>query len=260
MRVINLTPENKCLYYVCLEPWSKEMKEAGDHKSIWYENYKDKGLRVKLIEDDNGVISGMIQYIPIQHSFIQGEDLYVILCIWVHGHKEGIGDQRFKGMGKKLLEAAEKDVSELGAKGIVAWGLIIPAFMRASWFKKQGYEKVARSGITQLMWKKFSSDAIKPRFINPKKKPKKQKGQVTIYAYKNGWCPAINISYERAKKASLSFEEKVVFKEFDTTNRSIFLEWGIMDAIFIDNKQVRTEPPPTYEKICKLIKKRVDRL
>ena len=103
---------------------------------------KDKGLGVKLALDDKGNIGGMIQYIPIEYSFVEGKDMYFILCIWVHGHKHGRGDFRKKGMGKALIKAAEEDVRTKGAKGIVAWGLSIPVFMRASWFKKQGYKKI----------------------------------------------------------------------------------------------------------------------
>jgi len=35
-------------------------------------------------------------------------------------------------MGKTLLQAAENDVKAMGAKGIVAWGLILPFWMKAS--------------------------------------------------------------------------------------------------------------------------------
>ena len=34
-------------------------------------------------------------------------------------------------------------------------------------------------------------------------------------------------------------------------------EGGIVDALFIDDKRVRTGPPPSYEKIKKLIKKNI---
>ncbi len=35
MKVIDLTEEHKELYFVCLEDWSDEMKEAGNHKECW---------------------------------------------------------------------------------------------------------------------------------------------------------------------------------------------------------------------------------
>ena len=260
MKVRDLTPEDKNLYCVCLEDWSEEMREAGDHKAKWYEKMKDKGLRVKLAEDDSGVVGGMIQYIPIEHSFAEGKDSYVVLCIWVHGYKEGRGDFRHQGMGQALIAAAEEDTKALGAKGLAAWGLVIPVFMQASWFKKRGYKVVGKDGVQALLWKAFADDAVAPKMIKQKKKPRKIKGQVTVHAFKNGWCPASNLSYERAKRASLDFGDKVAFTEYDTTDRQMFLEWGIMDALYIDTKEVPTGPPPTFDKIYNIIAKKARKL
>ena len=55
MKITDLTEENKNLYFVCLEDWSDEMKEAGNHKECWYNKMKDKDLGVKLAEDDEGM-------------------------------------------------------------------------------------------------------------------------------------------------------------------------------------------------------------
>ncbi len=46
-------------------------------------------------------------------------------------------------------------------------------------------------------------------------------------------------------------------------NRSdpeVLQEWGMSDALFIDVRQVRTGPPPSYKKIRKKIAKRVKKL
>lgn len=64
MKITNLTPQTENLYFCCMEDWSDEMKEAGNHKEHWYEKMKDKGLRVKFASDDHDVIGGMIQYVP----------------------------------------------------------------------------------------------------------------------------------------------------------------------------------------------------
>ena len=182
MIVRDLKPEEEGLYCVCLEEWSDEMKEAGGHKCAWYEKMKDKGLRVKVAEDD-GVVGGMIQYIPTEHFFAEGEDTYIIMCIWVHGYKEGRGDFRHKGMGKALLAAAEEDAKALGANGLAAWGLLIPVFMKAAWFKKQGYTVVDKIGAQALLWKPFVEGAAEPTFVRRKKTPKAVKGQVTVTAF-----------------------------------------------------------------------------
>ncbi|MHB8918481.1 MAG: hypothetical protein ACYC4H_10695, partial [Desulfocucumaceae bacterium] len=67
-------------------------------------------------------------------------------------------------------------------------------------------------------------------------------------------------TFERAKRASAEFEGKVLFQEYDTSDRKTFNEWGISDALFVDEKEVRTGPPPSYEKIKSLIEKRVRKL
>ena len=162
-----------------------------------------------------------------------------------------------KGMGKALIQAAEKDAQELGAKGIVAWGLSLPFWMKAAWFKKQGFKKTDKIGMQVLLWKPFTEDAEPPKWIREKKKTEKIAGKVNVTAFLNGWCPAQNIVFERAKRASVEFGDEVEFKEIDTFDRNIFLEWGISDALFINGKQIRTGPPPSFEKIKKLIGKRV---
>lgn len=260
MKIIDLSDENKPAYFLCLEDWSDEIKEAGNHKETWYNKMNDKGLAVKLAINDEGNVGGMIQYLPIEHSFAEGKDLYFIHCIWVHGYKKGRGNFQKQGMGNALLQAAEEDAGGKGAKGMVAWGVSLPFWMKASWFKKQGYKKIDKIGIRALLWKPLTEDATPPRWFREKKKPQKIPGQVTVTAFLNGWCPAQNMVFERAKRAAADLGEKVIFKEINTFDRNIFLEWGIADALFIDDKQVRTGPPPSFKKIRKLIAKKVRKL
>lgn len=256
MKIIDLNDDFKNLYFICLEDWSEEVKGAGNHKEIWYNKMKDKGLIVKLALDDNGQVGGMIQCVPAEYSTIEGKDLYFINCIWVHGHKKGRGNFQKKGMGKALLQAVEDEVKAKGAKGISAWGISLPFWMKAGWFKKQGYKKVDRDWIAVLLWKPFSSNVTPPKWVKRKKKPETMPGKVTVTAFKNGWCPAQNLTCERAKRAVLEFGDKVIFNEIDTFDKNVFLEWGISDALFIDDKQIRTGPPLSYDKIRKKIEKK----
>jgi GNAT superfamily N-acetyltransferase len=121
MKVSPLATEDRHLYFWCLEDWSKEAtQESGQRKEIWYTKKSEKGLRVQVARDERGEIGGMIHYLPIEHSVVNGEGLYFICCIWVHGHKQGRGNFQGKGMGKALLQAAENDARQLGAKGMAA--------------------------------------------------------------------------------------------------------------------------------------------
>lgn len=260
MRIISLSPEYESLYCVCLEDWSDELKEAGDHKAKWLEKMRTRGLRVKLALDDRGQVGGMIQYVPIEEAFIEGQGLYSIYCIWVHGHKQGRGNFQNKGMGTALLEAAEQDARELGAKGMAAWGMALPVFMRASWFKKHGYRKADALGLQVLLWKPFAPDAAPPRWIREKKKPAPGSGKVGVTALLNGWCPAMNMAFERARRAAAEFDDKVEFRAVDTSDRAVFKAWGEPDAIYVDGQGIRLGPPPSFAKIRKTIAKRVRKL
>jgi GNAT superfamily N-acetyltransferase len=260
MRVVDLAPEHEENYCQCLEEWSDEIKEAGGHKREWFERSKGKGLRVKLALDDGGTVGGMIQYLPVEQSPALGSGLYFILCVWVHGHKQGRGNFQKKGMGSALLAAAEADARELGASGMAAWGVVLPFWMRASWFKKHGYRKADRLGMMALMWKPFTADAAPPSWIRPKKKPQPVPGKVVVTGLLNGWCPAMSMVHERARRAACELGPRVEFREVRTHDRNVFLEWGMGDALFIDGTEVRNGPPPTYEKIRKKIARRLKKV
>lgn len=261
MKIIDLQDrEHEKPYFMCLEDLTHEMDDAGDHKEHWYRRMLKRGLRVKLALDKEDNVCGMIQYAPIEYSLVEGSDLYFIYCIWVHGYKAGRGNHQNQGMGTALLKAAEEDVKALGAKGIVAWGIMMPWWMKASWYIKHGYTKVDRNGIAILLWKPFSEDAVPPRWIKNRIVPEKIEGKVVVTAFKNGWCPSANMNYERARRAVEEFGDEVIFKEIDTFEKDTIRKWGMSDELFIDDKQISDGPPLAYEKIKKLIEKKVRKL
>jgi hypothetical protein len=260
MHVIDLPADQESLYCHCLEKYSEEAREGAELKQEWLQKMKGRGLRVKVAVDDHGTTGGMIHYGPIENVAVLGRDLYYVYCVWVHGHAQGPGNHQHRGMGQALLRAAEEDAKSLGAKGLVAWGLLVPVFMRAGWFRRHGYQAADRWGMMQLVWKPFAADAEPPRWNRSRRRPSLQPGKVVVTSMKNGWCTAQNAVHTRARRASAEFGDKVVFQEIDTIERDAALEWGFSDALFVDGKTVRTGPPPSYEKIRRLIGKRVHRL
>lgn len=260
MKIVDLSDDHVSSYFNCLEDWSDEMQEAGDHKSRWYETMRDRGLRVKLALDDEGRAVGMIQYLPIEQSMAEGHDLYMVLCIWVHGYRQGVGKHQGHGIGSALLAAAEQDARQLGAKGLAAWGVTLPFWMRASWFKKHGYQTADRMAGSELVWKRFTSDAQAPKWIAPGPVPDTIDGQVTMTAFLSGWCPARNIVYERAKRVTEELGPPVVFVSIDTSEPAAVRQHGHSDDVFLDGKRLQRGPPPSYDKIKKKASKRVRRL
>jgi len=256
MRVIDLAAEHRDLFAICLEDWSAEAKEAGPRRAQWIERFLARGLRAKLAVDDAGKVGGMIQYLPIAQSCVQGTGLYLILCIWIPDLKHG--GFRGSGTGTALLEAAEADARQLGAQGMAAWGIWLPFWMKASWFKRHGYRKADRRGMAVLLWKPFSADAEPPRWY-PRRRvfPDPVPGKVNITAFVNGWCMAGNLTAERARRAAVELGDKVAYVEVDTSEPGAVAKWGVSDAVFVDGREVRSGPPPTYEKMRAIIAKRI---
>jgi GNAT superfamily N-acetyltransferase len=261
MRIVDLDETTKPLFCLCLEDWSDDAKEADERRCRWVDRLTARGLRAKLALDDAGTPGGMIQYLPIEESTVDGTGLYFITCIWVHGHKQGRGNFQGHGMGKALLAAAEEDARSLGAKGMAAWGLWLPFWMKASWFKRHGYRAVARNGIASLLWKPFVAEAQPPRWFRRTDRPlERTADRVNVTAFVNGWCSAGILTAERARRVAGEFGEKVVFREIDTSEHRTVAEWGLADALFVDSKQVMTGPPISPARLRKIISKRVARL
>jgi hypothetical protein len=98
----------------------------------------------------------------------------------------------------------------------------------------------------RLLWKPFNENAVPPKFIRPVKLPSKGEGKVNVTVFRNGWCPNMNIAFERAKRASGEFPGKINLQEFETADRETFREWGISDALYIDGKEMNFGPAPSF--------------
>jgi GNAT superfamily N-acetyltransferase len=257
MRVVDLDETTKPIFCQCLEDWPDDVREAGDRRCRWVDRFTPRGLRAKLALDDAGVVGGMIQYLPIEASTVDGSGLYFIPCIWVHGHKTGRGNFQGSGMGRALLAAAEEDARALGAKGMAAWGLWLPFWMRASFFKKHGYRSVDRDGIASLLFKPFVAEARPPRFFRRTVKPLElTPGRVNVTCFVNGWCTAGIVTAERARRVAGEFGEAVTFREIDTSEHAAVAEWGLADALFVEGRRVMTGPPISPDRLRRIVQKR----
>ena len=184
----------------------------------------------------------------------------MILCIWVHGYEgHGVGDHQGHGTGTALLEAAEADARAGGFKGMAAWGIRMPFWMRASWFKKHGYRRVDNAGGSQLVWKPFVDDAVAPRWIPNGPAPKPVEGQVTITGFLSGWCPSMNLTFERARRVAEEVGPPVVFVSIDTLEHHDKRRYGHSDTVFLDGTPLQTGAPPSYETIERKVRTRVRR-
>jgi GNAT superfamily N-acetyltransferase len=239
MKTIDLTDEHLPTFLVCLKDWCDEQKQCGDHKETWWRRMKERGLRVKLAQDDDGAVVGMIQYVPVEYAAVEGRNLYHIQCMWVHGYTEGIGNRQGRGAGRLLLQAAEDDARALGAKGMVAWGMDFPDWNPVSWYVANGYAEVDKNGHAALAWKPFVDDAAPPKWIKSTgKKPDLTPAKVTVTALLHPWCQTPCITFEQARRAAASFGGRVVVDVVDTSDPATLREWGTTNAIFVDGDPV----------------------
>ncbi len=261
MKIVDLTSDYENPYLVCIEEWSDEMMESRHIKEKWYHEMKEKGLRTKLALTDDGIVGGMIEYMPIEHSYAEGDNLYMINCIWVHGYKDHPpGNLQGKGMGKELLKAAEEDVKSLGKKGFAAWGLSEEMWMSASWFQKHGYEKADQEGWLVLVWKSFSEDAKSPKWIKGAFEHVPVEGKVKVTSFYSGQCPSENITYSRAKEIAQEYADKVVFEEIDMNKPENKKKYGLKGGLYINGENIFEGPPPSHEQIKEKIEEHLKTL
>ncbi len=59
------------------------------------------------------------------------------------------------------------------------------------------------------------------------------------------------------KRAAGEYTDHIKYVEIDTDVRENLYNWGIADAIFIDDKKINTGPPPSYDRLRKILKKKM---
>ncbi len=262
IHIVDLSPEREPLYFVCLEEApAAVLAGAGDHKRRWFTAMRQRGLRVKLALDAGGRVGGMIQYLPIEHAPALGHGLEFVLCVWVRGRPMGGSSFQRRGMGTALLAAAEAEARARGVQGMAAWGLALPFWMRASWFRRHGYRPADRRGLAALVWKPFVEGAEPPRWPPfTGKRPEPVPGKVVVTGCVSGWCPGLNLGFERARRAAATFGDRVECRMIDTLDRDAMLAWGESDALFVDDRSIRNGPPPSEARLGAIIGRRVRRL
>lgn len=255
MRVIDLKEEHEDLFCICLEEWKEESKDAGPKRKQWLQRSQRLGLKAKVAFNDENIPAGLIQYGPIEHSFIDGRELMFVYCIFIHGVDKGRGNQQGKGMGVALLKEAERDAQKAGMKGIAAWGLTQPWWMPAAFFEKYGFEQADLDEMKKLVWKPFTKEAQPPKWFRRTDKPLELvPGKVTVTSFVSGWCMGQNIVYEWAKQLATQYGDEIVYKEIDTSDRETIAAWGLSDAIYVNDEQLMG-PPMSYEDIKAVFEK-----
>jgi GNAT superfamily N-acetyltransferase len=262
MKICDVNPSTEERYFGCLytspEQW-KDWVVGIEGKREWYGAMKEKGIRAKLALDDQGEPRGMIQYGPSELNFINCKNMYFVHCIYIPKIK---GEAKFRktGMGAALLEAAEQDARAKGADAMMAWGVSMPFWMKASYYKKRGYSRADKNGMAVLMWKPFTDKARKPSWDRPLKFPELKPGKVRVSSFNCGWCTLQNAHAKLTEETAREFGDAVEYQHVDTSLRENLEEWGISDAIYLDGREMIKGPPMDRRQIRKKIAAKVKKL
>jgi len=203
MKLSEIDKNSEDTFFRCLHDEIPADPRAMAIRREWHALYQPKGYRAKVLEDDGGQAVGLTNYIPVEHSPYEGENLMGILCIWIHGYDHLVGNQQSKGYGRYVLERIEDDARRSQCDGVVVSGQDSAAWNPVSFYEHMGYERADLWGPSVLVWKRFNDSAKPPRFLKKKPGPPSvdSKGKVDVAGIPNGWCmTAVNYFIQGGKK------------------------------------------------------------
>ena len=217
--------------------------EMSAHRRIpWLRSMEQYGLKVKVALL-NGIHAGFLYIMPIEINpwQIQGKDLMVFPCLVSHSKFAK------KGIGKKLIKAAEKETLNQKRKGIATIGYFWDFwFMPAEYFIKLGFQVAVKCGIEAILWKKFDKTAELPEFRKEKYQFKALEGKVVIDLFWNSFCLTSDVEAQRVRDVASEFRDNVILNEYSANDSSVLQQYGIPRRIYINSKMI--EPGPEIEK------------
>jgi len=236
MRLVDVDNKTREAFFRCLQQDKPVDTRLLSIRKGWYENYRQRGLRAKLLVLDDGLTAGMCQYIPIEYSPLVGKDLMTILCLWVHGYEHGIGNQQSQGYGKFILSRIEEDARVSGSKGVAAWGMDWDInWMPVSFFEHMGYERADSEEKVVALWKPLAGNAEPPRLKRIEIPASPESDRVNVAVAANGWCLGCYKAVY-AREAVQGLEDCVNYFEIEDPEKSAQLHLGEVGGIFLDGE------------------------
>lgn len=243
MKLADIDKNNEGTFFRCLHDEKPADPRMIAMRREWHKRFKPKGLRAKLLIDDDNQNVGLCQYLPVEHSHIIGENLMAILCMWVHGYDHLVGNQQGKGYGRFMLQKIEEDSQAAGMSGVAAWGMDFPYWNPVSFYEHMGYARADENQPVVLVWKAFDSDAKPPRLLKQKRKLPVGTDKVNLVAFHNDWCNGCGYMLT-CREAIKGLDEIVNYSEIDASGKEVRDYYGIDNGIFLDGESFRPFEPP----------------
>ena len=213
---------------------SEEIDACARKRVAWLRQMYDRGLRAKVAMLEGNPV-GFIYVMPIGICPWGpiGQGLAVVPCLWV------LNEVRGRGIGSRLLAAAEDDARQQGRTGIAAvayqhdfW------FMPVSFFEICGFSHAKRRAKEVIVWKIFDSSAEAPRFLERNYHFRPVEGKVVLDLFWNTFCQTSLVEAQRVREVAAEFEDSVVLKEYCADDRATFCLHQIPRGIFVNGKEI----------------------
>ena len=203
------------------------------------------------------VPKGLLESMPIEFALepVKGKNSLFIDCVWV------LPPFWHSGVAKCLIESFIHRAKQFGGASVLAyegdrWFGTSIKYMPSSFFKRFGFEEVAKDGSRVLLFLDLGA-GVQPELIYPKPKPFDENNKVTIDALFNSQCPWSRLMIDNIKR-NVKRYPGVTVNIVKTDDRKTIEEFGLSRGTCINGKpiikrmaswkEIRTE----IEKIQKL--------
>ncbi|MFX1553529.1 MAG: hypothetical protein ACFFBV_06345 [Promethearchaeota archaeon] len=228
-----------------------EYENSAPRRISWLRDMEKYGLRVKVALF-NGNHAGFLYIMPIEINpwQIQGKNLMVFPCLVSHSKFS------HKGVGKKLIKAAEEETHSQNRKGIATIGYFWDYwFMPAEFFINLGFEVAEKRGEEALLWKQFYKNAEPPQFREENYEHKPIKGKVIVDLFWNRFCLTSDVEAERVREVVSEFGNDVILNEFSAIEQPILKQYGISRRIYVNGQMIEIGPEIERNILRKAIEK-----
>jgi GNAT superfamily N-acetyltransferase len=200
----------------------------------WLRAQHQHGLRAKVALLD-GQHGGFLYVMPIEISpwGPVGHDLMAIQCLVVSS------EARSKGIGHRLVAAAEEETQRQGRKAIVVVAYYHDFwFMPATFFENCGFEIIQRQGSEAILWKVFDPPVELPTFPVRSYEFAPVAGKVVLDLFWTRSCLTSDTEAQRVRQVAEEFGDLVLLREFNSDDAEIRSRHGISRAIFVNGREV----------------------
>lgn len=232
MQVVDLKDEHMRFVTLCthIDDPNEERDNLARIRESWLKESLAKGLKVKVVIDNEKPV-GFAHCLPIELGTwgMSGKDLMTIPCLTLKYDRVYM-QEKGSGYGRALVEAVEEEAK----KGVAVlaydhnfW------FMPSSFFKKLGYNEVARDGNTVIMLKTFEPVEL-PIMHKSEYQHKLIPGKVVVDAFWNPICLTSIVEIHRVREVCSEFGQKVILNEYNCGIKDILEKYQISRALFIN--------------------------